>query len=127
MEAPSRVVFVTAHDELAVAAFVVNAMDYLLKLVDPERLGSALDRAVPVLAMRKDSDKITPTRPMGTHPGAGSRGGNHRGSAGPGTYVLRPPVHKPLKGQGSPLLTPNVFGSRTVSGRRRLRFSDPLE
>lgn len=39
------VVFVTAHDAHAVRAFDVNAVDYLLKPVDPERLGLALDRA----------------------------------------------------------------------------------
>src|SRR5262245_28995835 len=39
------VVFVTAHDEHAVRAFEVNAVDYLLKPVDPERLRGALDRA----------------------------------------------------------------------------------
>jgi two-component system LytT family response regulator len=39
------VVFVTAHDEHAVRAFEVNAIDYLLKPVDPERLRGALERA----------------------------------------------------------------------------------
>jgi two-component system LytT family response regulator len=39
------VIFVTAHDEHAVKAFEVNAVDYLLKPVDPERLRRALDRA----------------------------------------------------------------------------------
>ena len=39
------VVFVTAHDEHAVRAFEVNAVDYLLKPVDPERLRDAVGRA----------------------------------------------------------------------------------
>jgi two-component system LytT family response regulator len=39
------VVFVTAHDEHAVRAFEVNAVDYLLKPVDPDRLREALERA----------------------------------------------------------------------------------
>jgi DNA-binding LytR/AlgR family response regulator len=39
------VVFVTAHDEHAVRAFEVNAVDYLLKPVRPERLAEALRRA----------------------------------------------------------------------------------
>ncbi len=39
------VIFVTAHDEHAVKAFEVNAVDYLLKPVDPERLRQALERA----------------------------------------------------------------------------------
>ena len=33
-----KVVFVTAFDEYAVKAFEVNALDYLMKPVDPERL-----------------------------------------------------------------------------------------
>ncbi len=38
------VVFVTAFDEHAVRAFEVNAVDYLLKPVAPERVTTALDR-----------------------------------------------------------------------------------
>jgi DNA-binding LytR/AlgR family response regulator len=41
---PSQVVFVTAFDQHAVEAFAVNAVDYLLKPVDLERLELALDR-----------------------------------------------------------------------------------
>lgn len=43
----ARVVFVTAHDEHAVRAFTVNALDYLLKPVAPDRLASALARLAP--------------------------------------------------------------------------------
>lgn len=39
-----QVVFVTAYDEYAVRAFEVNALDYLLKPVDPDRLAEALQR-----------------------------------------------------------------------------------
>lgn len=39
------IVFVTAHDEYAVGAFAVQAMDYLLKPVDRKRLGETLIRA----------------------------------------------------------------------------------
>jgi two-component system response regulator AlgR len=38
-------VFVTAFDQFAVAAFEVEAVDYLMKPVDPIRLQRALDRA----------------------------------------------------------------------------------
>jgi DNA-binding LytR/AlgR family response regulator len=41
---PPAVVFVTAHDEFAVTAFELGAVDYLLKPVDPGRLGEALRR-----------------------------------------------------------------------------------
>jgi two-component system LytT family response regulator len=39
------VVFVTAFDEHAIRAFEVNAVDYILKPVSPERVTSALERA----------------------------------------------------------------------------------
>lgn len=38
------VVFVTAYDEYAVRAFEVNAVDYLLKPVENDRLAAAVDR-----------------------------------------------------------------------------------
>lgn len=38
------IVFTTAYDEFAVKAFEFNALDYLLKPVDPARLAAALDR-----------------------------------------------------------------------------------
>jgi two-component system LytT family response regulator/two-component system response regulator LytT len=40
----SHVVFVTAFDRHAIEAFEINAVDYLLKPVEPERLGTAVDR-----------------------------------------------------------------------------------
>ncbi|HEX6851699.1 MAG TPA: LytTR family DNA-binding domain-containing protein [Candidatus Polarisedimenticolaceae bacterium] len=39
-----RVIFVTAYDAHALRAFEVNALDYLLKPVNPERLADALSR-----------------------------------------------------------------------------------
>src|SRR5205823_9048737 len=46
------VVFVTAFDQFAVAAFEVEAVDYLMKPVDPLRLQRALDRARAYLHQR---------------------------------------------------------------------------
>jgi len=40
-----RVVFTTAYDNHAVRAFEVNALDYLLKPIEPERLAAAVVRA----------------------------------------------------------------------------------
>jgi len=40
-----QVVFVTAYDEYALRAFEVNALDYLLKPYEPQRLASTLERA----------------------------------------------------------------------------------
>lgn len=39
------VVFTTAYDQYAVRAFEANALDYLVKPVDPQRLAAALERA----------------------------------------------------------------------------------
>src|SRR3989304_7486095 len=39
------VVFATAFDEHAIRAFEVNAVDYILKPVSPERVKSAVDKA----------------------------------------------------------------------------------
>ncbi len=39
-----QVIFTTAYDEFAVKAFELNALDYLLKPVDPARLASAIER-----------------------------------------------------------------------------------
>ena len=41
---PPAVVFVTAHERYAVDAFAVEAFDYLLKPVDPERLARVVER-----------------------------------------------------------------------------------
>lgn len=46
------VIFVTAFDQFAVAAFEVEAVDYLMKPVDPVRLQRALDRARSYLEQR---------------------------------------------------------------------------
>lgn len=43
---PPAVIFVTAHDEFAVEAFDLDAIDYVLKPVAPERLQRAVSRVV---------------------------------------------------------------------------------
>src|SRR5262245_41580198 len=54
--ASSHIIFVTAFDQHAIEAFEVNAVDYLLKPVDPSRLEVAVDRA---------RRRITTDRPAG--------------------------------------------------------------
>lgn len=44
LSAPPAVVFTTAHDQHAVRAFQVSALDYLLKPIEPELLARALDK-----------------------------------------------------------------------------------
>jgi two-component system, LytTR family, response regulator len=51
--APSHIVFVTAYDQHAIEAFEVNAVDYLLKPVDPARLLLAVQRTRTRLASAK--------------------------------------------------------------------------
>lgn len=52
LEHVPQVVFTTAHDEHAVHAFEVNALDYLLKPIDPRRLASSLERVRSAGAIR---------------------------------------------------------------------------
>jgi DNA-binding LytR/AlgR family response regulator len=51
---PPAVVFVTAHAEYAVDAFAVEAFDYLLKPVDPDRLARVVER------LRERTDESAP-------------------------------------------------------------------
>lgn len=44
LAAPPRIIFVTAYDHYAVAAFEANAIDYLLKPLDPARLDQSVSR-----------------------------------------------------------------------------------
>lgn len=53
-DSPPAVVFVTAHDNYAVEAFDLDAVDYVLKPVKPERLERAIQRA---LARRSDGER----------------------------------------------------------------------
>jgi two-component system LytT family response regulator len=45
VESMPLVIFVTAYDQHALRAFEVNAVDYVLKPVDPDRLRDALEKA----------------------------------------------------------------------------------
>jgi two-component system LytT family response regulator len=54
--ASTAIVFVTAFDRYAVRAFELNALDYLLKPVEPERLAVALGR----VAARASAPSLTP-------------------------------------------------------------------
>ena len=44
LERAPKVIFVTAYDEYAIKAFEVNALDYLLKPVNPDRLEEAINK-----------------------------------------------------------------------------------
>jgi two-component system LytT family response regulator/two-component system response regulator LytT len=55
----SQLVFVTAYDQHAIEAFEVNAVDYLLKPVEAERLETAVER----VRRRVQADRPQPPRP----------------------------------------------------------------
>jgi two-component system LytT family response regulator len=62
------VVFATAFDEHAIKAFEVNAVDYILKPVSPERVKTALERARQRLAARAPlpvAELVAAARPAG--------------------------------------------------------------
>ena len=44
LEKSPKVIFTTAYDEFALKAFEVNALDYLLKPIDPKRLADAIQK-----------------------------------------------------------------------------------
>ena len=92
----TQLVFVTAFDQHAIQAFEVNAVDYLLKPVEAERLtttvdrvrrrlasergiarpGAELDRLVQLLSQRQEHREqlaVKDWRPVPAHPGR--RGG----------------------------------------------------
>ncbi len=52
----ANLVFVTAYDRHAIEAFNVNAVDYILKPVEPARLGTALER----VRKRLQADRVAP-------------------------------------------------------------------
>ena len=61
------VIFTTAHDEYALKAFEFNALDYLMKPIDPQRLGDAVHK---LLAMEEreismSDDNLTSRNALG--------------------------------------------------------------
>jgi two-component system, LytTR family, response regulator len=55
-DTPSHIIFVTAYDEHAIEAFEVNAVDYLLKPVEPARLEVAIQRARRLIAFERPAE-----------------------------------------------------------------------
>lgn len=48
-----QIIFITAHDQYAIKAFELNAVDYLLKPFSDERFEAAIDRAVERIRLKK--------------------------------------------------------------------------
>jgi two-component system LytT family response regulator len=61
----ARIIFVTAYDQHALRAFEVNALDYLLKPIAPERLAAALARLSTGSPLSTSNPQLsTPTPPL---------------------------------------------------------------
>jgi DNA-binding LytR/AlgR family response regulator len=60
---PPRVVFVTAHDDFAVDAFALRAVDYVLKPIHPERLAEAVRRVAAEADRTADAASGPPSAP----------------------------------------------------------------
>jgi len=58
LEEPPQVIFTTAYDQHAVRAFEVNALDYLLKPIEPERLAAALNKVKAGTSPAKPSEVL---------------------------------------------------------------------
>ena len=56
---PRAIIFVTAHDEFALKAFEINAVDYLLKPYDRPRFRAALQRALERLSRPANRELTT--------------------------------------------------------------------
>ena len=55
LEEVPQIIFTTAYDEFAIQAFEVNALDYLMKPIAPERLAAALNRVKRAAALQRGS------------------------------------------------------------------------
>lgn len=109
---PPAIVYVTAHEEFAVAAFELGAVDYLLKPIDPDRLAEAVRRVEDTARREPDgTDEVIPVELGGrtrlvpraevTH--AEAHGDYIRLHTLDGSYLLRMPLgalHDRWRGAG---------------------------
>lgn len=64
------VVFTTAYDDYALKAFEVNALDYLLKPIEPKRLADAIEKIRKMSngsSMQRSAGSFTPSTMLGEH------------------------------------------------------------
>ena len=136
-----EIIFVSAFDHYAVRAFKVHALDYVLKPVEPDRLGEALAHARLSCADRHSADRRA-SRPAARSrqgssvcdAGAGALGGprardrsRRRGLAGAGRQLCRAALRRavstwcatPLQHSGSGSIQP--FRSRSPLDDRPYR------
>ena len=65
LEDVPHVVFTTAYDEYAIKAFEVNALDYLLKPVQPERLRESISKLTTTVEKREKREDRERTEKLG--------------------------------------------------------------
>lgn len=65
-ESSPAIIFITAHEEFAVDAFCVNALDYLLKPINPKRLDQAIKKLILQNSLANSS--TTAPAPSSTEP-----------------------------------------------------------
>src|SRR5688500_1583009 len=58
IETNAKIIFVTAYDEYAIRAFEINALDYLLKPVNPKRLKQTIERLSTESPNPANNDKL---------------------------------------------------------------------
>ena len=63
MDEPPAVIFTTAYEDHALAAFEANAVDYLLKPIRRERLAAALERARSLTRAQLDALNLSSNAP----------------------------------------------------------------
>lgn len=62
------IVFVTGHEHFAADAFGVDAVDYVMKPIDPMRIKKAIQKVLNLAALEKKEIKEKPTRNVGLIP-----------------------------------------------------------
>ncbi|ELX09343.1 putative response regulator [Janthinobacterium sp. HH01] len=92
------VVFVTAYDEYAIRAFDANAIDYLLKPYDQQRLQRALQRVRERLAQQRAAALTVPSMPLNLNE----------------ETITAPPAAQPALPAIRQLLIPERGGTRIV-------------
>ncbi|MDA8443361.1 MAG: LytTR family DNA-binding domain-containing protein [Peptococcaceae bacterium] len=65
------IIFVTAHENFALAAFAANAVDYLLKPINPKRLEEAVNKVRKMVESKVESTPV-PVTPQEFKPGLAS-------------------------------------------------------
>ncbi len=65
LDAVPEVIFTTAYDEYAMKAFEVNALDYLLKPIQPERLKDAVEKVITIEKADRSDKSTEPQKKLG--------------------------------------------------------------